>query len=108
MSLTWFGRGVLACALAISLTVGVAREERAEAATNATGIAYAYDDLGRLSAVADPTTGTARYSYDAVGNILSIVRQSSSTLSLIEFSPKRGVESDESHDLWNGFPAGGG
>ena len=55
-----------------------------------TGISYVYDELGRLIAVTDPAGDTARYSYDAVGNILSISRYSSSTLSLISFNPTSG------------------
>src|SRR5262249_59468987 len=54
------------------------------------GITYVYDELGRLIAVTDPAGDTARYSYDAVGNILSISRYTSSTLSLINFSPTSG------------------
>ena len=54
------------------------------------GIAYVYDQLGRLIAVTDPAGDTAIYSYDAVGNVLSISRYSSSTLSLISFSPGTG------------------
>jgi YD repeat-containing protein len=55
-------------------------------------ITYIYDELGRLRAVIDPsqTDGTAIYSYDAVGNILSITRQSASQVSIIEFVPKSG------------------
>ena len=51
---------------------------------------YIYDDLGRLRAVVDPGGDTAVYSYDAVGNLLSISRQGSSLLSIIEFTPKSG------------------
>jgi YD repeat-containing protein len=42
-------------------------------------ISYIYDELGRLKAVVDPANDTAIYTYDAVGNLLSIARQSSST-----------------------------
>ncbi|HET9713368.1 MAG TPA: IPT/TIG domain-containing protein, partial [Pyrinomonadaceae bacterium] len=59
-------------------------------ASGQTGISYVYDELGRLIAVTDPVGDTARYSYDAVGNILSISRYSSSTLSLISFTPTSG------------------
>jgi sugar lactone lactonase YvrE len=54
------------------------------------GISYIYDPLGRLRAVSDPASDTAIYNYDAVGNVLSISRQSSSTISVIEFAPKAG------------------
>ncbi len=55
-------------------------------------ITYIYDELGRLRAVIDPAAagGTASYSYDAVGNILSITRQPASQVAIIEFTPKRG------------------
>ncbi len=53
-------------------------------------ISYVYDDLGRLKAVIDPATDTGIYNYDAVGNLLSISRQSSSTVSILEFTPKSG------------------
>ena len=35
---------------------------------------YIYDDLGRLSQVIDGQRNVATYSYDAVGNLLSITR----------------------------------
>ena len=49
-----------------------------------------YDELGRLVGVVDPTGDTVTYRYDAVGNLLSITRNSSSQLSLIEFTPDKG------------------
>jgi RHS repeat-associated protein len=51
---------------------------------------YVHDELGRLSAVVDPATETARYTYDPVGNILSITRQSSAIVSILEFAPNAG------------------
>jgi YD repeat-containing protein len=57
---------------------------------SAADISYIYDELGRLRAVVDPASDTAVYSYDAVGNLLSISRQASSTVSIIEFNPKSG------------------
>jgi YD repeat-containing protein len=53
-------------------------------------ISYVYDDLGRLVAVVDPNGDTATYSYDAVGNLLSISRYASSSVSLIHFTPRKG------------------
>ena len=53
-------------------------------------VRYIYDDLGRLIAVVDVATETAVYTYDAVGNILSIARQPSSQVSVLEFTPKSG------------------
>ena len=54
------------------------------------GIVYVYDELGRVIAVTDPSGDTVRYNYDAVGNITSISRAASSTLSFINFSPGSG------------------
>lgn len=55
-----------------------------------TNIVNVYDDLGRLIAVIHPSGDVARYAYDAAGNLLSISRSSSSTVSVIHFSPSRG------------------
>lgn len=51
---------------------------------------YIYDELGRLKAVITPSGDTAIYTYDAAGNIVSITRQSSSQVSVIEFTPDQG------------------
>ncbi|HEY0319837.1 MAG TPA: IPT/TIG domain-containing protein [Pyrinomonadaceae bacterium] len=53
-------------------------------------VSYIYDELGRLSSVVGPTE-TATYSYDAVGNLLSISRSSSSQVSILSFSPGSGA-----------------
>lgn len=50
-------------------------------------INYVYDDLGRLVAVIDKDGNAATYSYDAVGNLLSISRQVPTQVSIIQFSP---------------------
>src|SRR5262245_35192306 len=47
-----------------------------------------YDELGRLSAVADPSGDIGIYTYDAVGNLLSVERRSSSLVSIVEVTPK--------------------
>jgi YD repeat-containing protein len=54
-------------------------------------ITYIYDELGRLVGAVDPNGETAKYTYDAVGNLTSISRHSSSQLSIIEFSPNGGA-----------------
>jgi YD repeat-containing protein len=54
-------------------------------------IKYVYDELGRLQAVIDPSGDSATYKYDAMGNILSISRANSSQLSIISFTPQKGV-----------------
>jgi YD repeat-containing protein len=53
-------------------------------------ISYAYDELGRLVGVTTATGDAAKYSYDAVGNITSISRYSSSQSALFTFTPKFG------------------
>ena len=53
-------------------------------------ISYVYDPLGRLLAVIDPASNTAIYSYDAVGNLIGITRQTSATLALFQFTPASG------------------
>lgn len=53
-------------------------------------VRYIYDELGRLIAVIDTSGAAAIYSYDAVGNLLSIVRQNTGVVSILEFSPNGG------------------
>jgi YD repeat-containing protein len=57
------------------------------AGASQTAIQYVYDELGRLIAVVDPSGDAAVYTYDAVGNVLSIDRYASSQVSVISFSP---------------------
>jgi YD repeat-containing protein len=55
------------------------------------GISYIYDRLGRLVGVVDPATNEAAiFRYDAVGNLLSIARQSAAVVAIIEFTPSSG------------------
>ena len=51
---------------------------------------YVYDELGRLAAAVDLNGEMAKYTYDAVGNITAITRQSANTLTLLAFSPHSG------------------
>ena len=60
---------------------------RAASAQTSGDITYVYDELGRLVAVIDPASDAAIYTYDAVGNILSIDRYAASQLSIIAFTP---------------------
>jgi YD repeat-containing protein len=53
-------------------------------------VSYLYDDLGRLAAVIDGYGNAAIYTYDAVGNILSINQVSPTQVSIIQFTPARG------------------
>src|SRR5260370_19849429 len=63
-------------------------------ALGATPITYSYDNLGRLIGVTDQSGDTATYNYDAVGNITSIGRRSSSLVSLISIEPLSGHVGD--------------
>jgi YD repeat-containing protein len=53
-------------------------------------ITYVYDGLGRLTGVIDPSQGTALYTYDAVGNVLSIQRYATTAVLIIDFTPGSG------------------
>src|SRR5262249_52661843 len=53
-------------------------------------VQYVYDELGRLVAVIDANGNAAVYNYDAVGNILSIARYTSSQVAVSSFTPKLG------------------
>ncbi len=53
-------------------------------------ITYVYDGLGRLMGVIDPSQGTALYTYDAVGNVLSIQRYATTAVLIIDFTPGSG------------------
>lgn len=57
-------------------------------------IIYDYDALGRLSGVVDPATNSVTYTRDAVGNVVSIVSQSSTLVSIINFAPVTGMIGD--------------
>ena len=59
--------------------------------SSAANISYVYDSLGRVIAVIDPATDTAVYSYDAVGTLTGITRQTSATKSILQFTPSSGV-----------------
>ena len=53
-------------------------------------IFYSYDELGRLLGVVTASGDAAEYTYDALGNVLSITRTTSSQTSLFTFTPKSG------------------
>lgn len=57
---------------------------------SAADISYVYDQAGRLLAVIDPTTDTAIYAYDSVGNLTGITRQLSTTKAVLQFTPASG------------------
>jgi YD repeat-containing protein len=53
-------------------------------------IRYIYDELGRLVGVIDTNGDAAEYHYDAVGNLLSITRSTSSQVNIVDFTPDGG------------------
>ena len=59
---------ILGCCLLLIMLVGLSAPLSADQAQ------YIYDDLGRLSQVIDGQGNVATYTYDAVGNLLSITR----------------------------------
>lgn len=65
--------GLLVLSLVLAAHVDPARAQPS-------AIQYAYDELGRLQAVVDQQGNAAIYSYDAVGNMLSIQRVDAATL----------------------------
>ena len=53
-------------------------------------IQYIYDEAGRLIGTVAPNGDAAQYNYDAAGNITSITRTASTSVSVLEFSPNSG------------------
>ncbi|HZU29966.1 MAG TPA: IPT/TIG domain-containing protein, partial [Candidatus Angelobacter sp.] len=51
---------------------------------------YSYDELGRLVGIVTSSGESAQYIYDALGNVISITRATSSQAALFTFSPKSG------------------
>jgi YD repeat-containing protein len=74
----------------VSVTAGNTTTENISLAGQST-ITYQYDDVGRLIGVVDSLQGAAGYSYDAVGNLLSITRFSSSQVAITGFTPTSGI-----------------
>lgn len=61
------------------------------AVSGAGSVTYAYDELGRLIAVVDNSSGNAaQYIYDAVGNLQQIKNTNGSTVSIFTFTPNDG------------------
>ncbi|MHB1587450.1 MAG: beta strand repeat-containing protein [Acidiferrobacteraceae bacterium] len=51
---------------------------------------YVYDANGRLTAATAPGGGTVQYTYDSLGNILSVQPVTSGQLAVFSFSPEQG------------------
>ena len=61
------------------------------ASSRAQTVQYVYDELGRLVGVVAPNGESAVYTYDAVGNLLSIARHAASAVTIVEFTPNGGL-----------------
>ncbi|KAF0190265.1 MAG: protein containing ipt/tig domains (cell surface receptor), partial [Gammaproteobacteria bacterium] len=90
-------RVMIVFAVLATLNLVVAGSSRADDAQ------YFYDPAGRLTGVVDPANGSAQYNYDAVGNILSVVRRSVTDLFVAQVSPSRGHAGDVVTILGTGF-----
>ena len=71
--------------------------------TSAPDVVYFYDELGRLVGVVDGNGDAVRYSYDSVGNLLSISRWNSSTVAVVVFNPSKGAVGDTVTIFGTGF-----
>jgi YD repeat-containing protein len=69
---------------------GTATANLSLTAVSPPAVRYVYDELGRLAAAVDLNGEMAKYTYDAVGNITAITRQSANILTLLAFSPHSG------------------
>ena len=73
-------------------------------AADAQEVCYSYDGLGRLTGVIDENNQAAFYDYDAVGNILSIRRQSpTGPVTVYSFDPAGGLPGDRVEVFGVGF-----
>lgn len=52
---------------------------------------YVYDEIGRLKAVITPSGDAVVFTYDAANNIVSVIRQLATTVSIIDFTPDKGA-----------------
>jgi len=89
-------RGVLALFLGCGLVTTVADKESSllqalsVRAAHAVDVLHIYDNLGRLKATIE-SAETTIFAYDVVGNLLSVTRQNTSQLALIDFTPNCGA-----------------
>lgn len=64
---------------------------------------YVYDANGRLTAATAPGGGTVQYTYDSLGNILSVQPVTSGQLAVFSFSPQQGPVGSQVTIDGNGF-----
>ena len=67
-------RAALGIAIVLCLVPVFLRDGTTDAEAQTAPIQHVYDDQGRLEAVIDPNGNVAVYKYDAVGNLLEIIR----------------------------------
>jgi RHS repeat-associated protein len=87
VSRLWIARALATTLVATSIALGPAASPAIAAAGDP--FRFIYDQNGRLAAAVTPTD-SAKWTYDAVGNITAITRQVATTLSVIEFAPHSG------------------
>lgn len=83
--LTRVGLSRFLVALLLSLASSVAPPSVSVAHAAPTG--YVYDDLGRLTGVVDPSGESARYNYDALGNVVSVDRYGVGAIAILQLLP---------------------
>ena len=71
----------------------------------ATAFGFGYDDLGRLVEASDPSSVTAVYRWDSVGNVLGIARSSSATVTVSQLAPQSGAVGSTVRIYGSGFSA---
>ncbi len=71
----------------------------ASATVPSTAIRYTYTPASQLSAVIKPEAEYALYTWDAAGNLSSVAKKSSTTLSIIQLEPSKGAVG-ETVDIW--------
>lgn len=73
------------------------------AATCALAATYLYDTNGRLSVVTNDSGESARYIYDALGNVSAVERFGAGDLAIFAFSPAHGIAGDSVKIQGHGF-----
>ncbi len=76
--------------LGSAVSVGLLGAAAVYAVPPTTAFRYVYDADGQLKAAISPSTETAFYSWDPVGNLLSLGKASSKKLSVVELAPAHG------------------
>jgi YD repeat-containing protein len=84
-----FLKAIMKCAWVL-LALSLANLDFPAHASDGSSTHYEYDELGRLIGVTDAAGNSATYRFDAAGNIRSIVRNSASQPTIMEFTPNGG------------------